>query len=88
MTLTGRLQEASGAASVFCFAERRAAGRGFRLHVRAREEPLPRDRAAAALAGNQGVEDLIRMAPAQYVWGYNGYERPAGAPPAPGAVRW
>ncbi|MBK6981705.1 MAG: lysophospholipid acyltransferase family protein [Betaproteobacteria bacterium] len=88
MTLTGRLQEASGAAIVFCFAERLAAGRGFRLHVRAREEPLPRDRAAAALAVNQGVEDLIRMAPAQYLWGYNRYKRPAGAPPAPGALRW
>lgn len=88
MTLTGRLQEASGAAIVFCFAERLAGGRGFRLHVRAREESLPPDRAAAALAVNRGVEDLIRMAPAQYLWGYNRYKRPAGAPPAPGALRW
>jgi KDO2-lipid IV(A) lauroyltransferase len=86
MTLTGRLQESSGAALVYCFAERLAEGRGFRLHLRAREEPLPADRAAAALAINRGVEELVRMAPAQYLWGYNRYKRPAGAPPAPGAI--
>jgi Kdo2-lipid IVA lauroyltransferase/acyltransferase len=83
MTLTGRLQEASGAALVFCFAERLAGSAGFRLRLRAREEPLPADRAAAARAVNEGVEALIRMAPAQYLWGYNRYKRPAGAPPAP-----
>ena len=52
------------------------------------EEPLPRERAAAALAVNRGVEELILMAPAQYLWGYNRYKRPAGAPPAPGALSW
>lgn len=85
MTLTGRLQEASGAAIVFCFAERLPGGAGFRLRLRAREEPLPADRAAAARAVNLGVEELIRLAPSQYLWGYNRYKRPAGAPPAPGA---
>lgn len=88
MTLTGRLQESSGAALVFCFAERLPEGRGFRLHLRAREEPLPADRREATLAVNRGVEELIRLAPAQYLWGYNRYKRPAGAPPAPGAIRW
>ena len=88
MTLTGRLQESSGAALVFCFAERLADGRGFRLRLRAREEPLPADRAAAALAVNRGVEELVRLAPEQYLWGYNRYKRPAGAPPAPGAIAW
>jgi KDO2-lipid IV(A) lauroyltransferase len=88
MTLTGRLQESSGAALVFCFAERLAGGRGFRLRLRAREELLPADRAAAALAVNRGVEELVRLAPEQYLWGYNRYKRPAGAPPAPGAIAW
>ncbi|HRE14809.1 MAG TPA: lipid A biosynthesis acyltransferase, partial [Usitatibacteraceae bacterium] len=45
MTLTGRLQEATGAALVFCFAERLPEGRGFRLVLRHREAPLPADRA-------------------------------------------
>jgi KDO2-lipid IV(A) lauroyltransferase len=88
MTLIARLQEASGAAIVFCFAERLPGGAGFRLRLRARAEPLPAGRAEAALAVNRGVEALIRMAPAQYLWGYNRYKRPAGAPPAPGAPSW
>ena len=88
MTLTGRLQEASGAVIVFCFAERLPEGRGFRLHLRPRLEPLPAERAGAARAINEGVEALIRLAPAQYLWGYNRYKRPAGAPPAPGAPAW
>jgi KDO2-lipid IV(A) lauroyltransferase len=88
MTLTGRLQEASGAAIVFCFAERLPAGAGFRLRLRAREAPLPGEGKAAARAVNEGVETLIRMAPAQYLWGYNRYKRPAGAPPSPGSPPW
>jgi KDO2-lipid IV(A) lauroyltransferase len=85
MTLIGRLQESSGAALVFCFAERLPAGGGFRLRLRLREAPLPADRSASARAVNEEVEALIRLAPAQYLWGYNRYKRPAGAPPAPEA---
>ena len=85
MTLTGRLQEASGAALVFCFAERLPEGLGFRLHLECREDSLPKgDRVAAARAVNAGVEALIALAPAQYLWSYNRYKRPAGAPAAPG----
>ena len=29
------------------------------------------------------VEKLIRDCPSQYLWGYNRYKRPSGAPPAP-----
>ena len=83
MTLLGRLQESSGAALVFCFARRLADGAGFELHLLPREAPLPADRAAAAREVNAMVERLIRMAPAQYLWGYNRYKRPAGAPPPP-----
>jgi len=25
----------------------------------------------------------VRMAPSQYLWGYNRFKRPAGAPPPP-----
>jgi KDO2-lipid IV(A) lauroyltransferase len=27
---------------------------------------------------------VVRMAPEQYLWGYNRYKTPKGAPPAPG----
>jgi Kdo2-lipid IVA lauroyltransferase/acyltransferase len=29
------------------------------------------------------VERLVAACPSQYLWGYNRYKRPAGAPPAP-----
>jgi KDO2-lipid IV(A) lauroyltransferase len=83
MTLPARLQESTGAAMVFCFAERLPGGTGFRLHLRELDGALPRDRRAAARLVNEGVEGLIRMAPMQYLWGYNRYKRPAGAPPPP-----
>ncbi len=83
MTLVGRLQEASQAALVFCYAERLPRGEGFALHLRALEEPLPRDKRAAAERVNAMVEKLVRECPSQYLWGYNRYKRPAGAPPPP-----
>jgi KDO2-lipid IV(A) lauroyltransferase len=83
MTLLGRLQEASGAAIVFCFAERLARGEGFVLHLEPLPEPLPEDRAQSARQVNAMVEKLVRICPTQFLWGYNRYKRPAGAPPAP-----
>jgi KDO2-lipid IV(A) lauroyltransferase len=83
MTLVGRLQEASGAALVFCFAERLPGGEGFVLHCEPLDQPLPADRRESARRVNEGVEKLIRMCPSQYLWGYNRYKRPAGAPPPP-----
>jgi KDO2-lipid IV(A) lauroyltransferase len=85
MTLVGRLQEASGAALVFCFAERLAGGAGFVLHCDALAQPLPADRREAARIVNAHVEKLVRIAPLQYLWGYNRYKQPAGAPPPPQA---
>ena len=84
MTLLGRLQEASKAAIVFCYAERLGSGEGYVLHLHPLAEPLPDDRREAARRVNAMVETLVRAAPAQYLWGYNRYKRPAGAPPAPG----
>jgi len=86
MTLVGRLQQASDAAVVFCFAERLPRGEGFAMHFHALAEALPLERAAATLRVNQEVEKLVRMCPTQYLWGYNRYKRPAGAPPPPGTV--
>ncbi|HEX5129442.1 MAG TPA: lysophospholipid acyltransferase family protein [Usitatibacter sp.] len=83
MTLLARLQEASGAALVFCFAERLPRGAGYKLHFQPLEEPLPQDRAQAARRVNESVERLSALCPVQYLWGYNRYKRPAGAPPPP-----
>jgi Kdo2-lipid IVA lauroyltransferase/acyltransferase len=86
MTLIGRLQQASGAAVVFCYAERLAQGAGYRLHFEPLEEPLPEERSRAARIVNERVERLVRACPEQYLWGYNRYKRPAGGPPAPNAT--
>ena len=86
MTLPARLQQASGAAVVFCYARRLPAAEGYELHLEALADPLPDDRTAAARIVNDAVEKLIRECPEQYLWGYNRYKRPAGAPPPPGAT--
>jgi KDO2-lipid IV(A) lauroyltransferase len=83
MTLLGRLQESSGAALVFCFAERLPRSEGFVMHFEALREPLSKDRSVATRRVNEMVEKLVRVCPSQYLWGYNRYKRPAGAPPAP-----
>jgi KDO2-lipid IV(A) lauroyltransferase len=85
MTLVGRLQEVSGAAVVFCYAERLPRGEGFLLHYAPIEAPLSADRAVATRQVNAMVEQLVRACPTQYLWGYNRYKRPAGAPPPPQA---
>ena len=85
MTLLGRLQAASGAALVFCFAERLPHGEGFTMRFAPLEGELPDDRRAAAQRVNAKVEELVRACPLQYLWGYNRYKRPAGAPPPPEA---
>lgn len=87
MTLPARLQEASGAAIVFCYAERLPHGAGYDLHFAPLEDELPADRREAARRINERIEQLIRACPAQYLWCYNRYKRPAGAPPPPSAVQ-
>jgi KDO2-lipid IV(A) lauroyltransferase len=85
MTLLGRLQEASAASLIFCFAERLPKGAGYRMHLQPLAQPLPADRHEAARGVNAQVERLVRACPSQYLWGYNRYKRPAGAPPPPAA---
>ncbi len=83
MTLLPRLAQTSNAVVLFFFAERLPKGQGFRITI----EPMPSgfssDKFIAARETNAMVETLIRRAPAQYLWGYNRYKQPAGAPPAP-----
>ncbi|MCC7487454.1 MAG: lysophospholipid acyltransferase family protein [Burkholderiales bacterium] len=78
MTLAGRLQRRSGAAVIMAFAERLAEGRGYWLHLAALG-PGALDETAL----NRAIESQIRRCPAQYLWGYNRYKVPAGAPPHP-----
>jgi len=78
MTLAAKLAARPGSVCLLAFGERLPGGEGYVLHVR----PLP-----AAEAGengtrrmNRALESLIRECPGQYLWGYNRYKRPKGAP--------
>jgi Kdo2-lipid IVA lauroyltransferase/acyltransferase len=81
MTLLGRLCASTDPAVFVAFAKRlpRAAGYEIELEV-----------VDADLAGKEGAQHLndilertIRTCPEQYLWGYNRYKHPAGAPPPP-----
>jgi len=76
MTLAVRLQRATGATVIMVFAERLPGGRGYHMHFE--ELPTaPFDETAL----NRSVETQVRRRPVQYLWSYNRYKIPAGAPP-------
>ncbi len=79
MTLLPRLAQKSGAAVIYCFAERLSWGRGFHLHFIAAPAVANEEMVAAATAVNAAVEQCVRIAPAQYQWSYKRFRtRPAG----------
>jgi KDO2-lipid IV(A) lauroyltransferase len=83
MTLPARLARQFDAIVIFVFGERLPRGEGYRIHLRRLKEPLTGDASRDAATMNRGLESLIRECPTQYLWGYNRYKVPAGAPPPP-----
>lgn len=83
MTLPGKLAAQTGVAVILTAGERLPLGRGWRVHYLRLPEPLPADPLAQASLINQTMEALIRRFPTQYLWSYNRYKKPAGAPPPP-----
>lgn len=81
MTLVKRLVRAGHAQVLLAYAERLPWGRGYRLIIRAFDEPFADDQAEAAAQVNRALESLIRQAPAQYLWNYNRYKVPPGVEP-------
>jgi len=88
MTLPGKLATSGGAIVLFIFGERvrdldgkRA---GFRIHLQPLSAPLTGVAERDARQVNADLERLIRTCPTQYLWGYNRYKHPAGAPLPPG----
>ena len=82
MTLAARLTE-TGAVSLLTWGERLPGGRGYRIHFLPPSQPLTGSTVDRAQQINFEIERLIRQCPAQYLWGYNRYKRPAGAEPPP-----
>ncbi len=79
MTLAARLEQ-TGATALFVVAERLHYGAGYQLHFRPLSAPLTGDLPERVAQLNREIEDNIRQCPEQYLWGYNRYKRPAGAP--------
>lgn len=74
MVLVSRLAARTGAQVLFAFCERLPRGAGFRLHISQAPEGIDEDDLDIACAAlNRGVEDCVRIAPAQYQWTYKRY---------------
>jgi KDO2-lipid IV(A) lauroyltransferase len=85
MTLAARLVQQTGATPLLLVCERLPAGTGWRIHVQPLPEPLParaegqgedEHQAACAAVMNRTMEHGIRIAPGQYLWGYDRYKPP------------
>ncbi|CCJ47523.1 lysophospholipid acyltransferase family protein [Bordetella parapertussis] len=87
MTLPGKLASQTGVAVILTAGERLPGGRGWRIHYARVPEPLPDGPQEQAALINSAMESLIRRFPEQYLWGYNRYKVPRGAPPAPDSAR-
>jgi KDO2-lipid IV(A) lauroyltransferase len=74
MTLAARLAQ-SGAAVILTYAERLHYGAGYHMRLFA-----PAGDVTTPAGINREIERLVRMCPEQYLWGYNRYKAPAGAP--------
>jgi len=84
MTLAGRLARRSGSVTLLAFGERLPRGEGYVVHLRPLPAPLPGESDARRI--NRALENLVRECPQQYLWGYNRYKQPRGAPAPPGAA--
>ncbi|MFI4957735.1 MAG: lipid A biosynthesis acyltransferase [Lysobacterales bacterium] len=74
MVLLPRLAARTGATVLFAFAERLPGGAGYRIHVLPAPPGLAdADLAIACRALNQGVQNCVELAFAQYQWQYKRY---------------
>ncbi len=78
MTLIARLQQKTGAAIIFFYAERLPWGRGFVIRYLPPIDLLSENPEQAARQINAAVEAIVRVCPAQYLWSYNRYKAVRG----------
>jgi len=80
MTLLARLAQMNGVAVLWFTGERLAGGAGFHIHISPQVGTFSGEREADAAVVNANVERLIQRWPQQYLWSYNRYKTPSGAP--------
>lgn len=83
MTLAGKLAQVKNVKALFFVGERLPNGQGFALHIEPLHGELNGDKTHDARIVNQNVEHWIRRFPTQYLFMYNRYKHPAGAPLPP-----
>jgi KDO2-lipid IV(A) lauroyltransferase len=81
MTLMGRLCESLDPAVFLAVAKRLPRGAGYEIEVNRIHGGLAGE--AGARRMNAAVEAMVRKHPEQYLWSYNRYKHPAGAPLPP-----
>ena len=82
LTITARLAKRSGAVVLPFYSEQLAENKGYVLRVASALENYPSDNDIVdATAVNQAIENQVRRAPAQYLWGHRRFKtRPHGEP--------
>lgn len=83
MTLIGKLCEFAHPTVFVAIARRLPDAAGFEIEIVPVEGDLTGVEGARRM--NAAIEAAIRKYPEQYLWGYNRYKHPAGAPPRPAA---
>ena len=78
MTLVGKLVEATDAAILMTAAVRLPDGAGYAIHFSEFDGNPSGEGGPRAI--NAAIERLVKSEPSQYLWGYNRYKIPAGAP--------
>lgn len=76
MTLAARLAQQAGVEVLLGWGERLSWGRGYVVHVQAFPEPLSAHMDEATHQINRAMEQMVRQAPQQYLWGYARYKAP------------
>ncbi|MGF6147111.1 Lipid A biosynthesis lauroyl acyltransferase [Kingella potus] len=83
MTLAAKLAQVKDVQTFFFCGERLPGGTGFVLHIEPLRGTLNGDKAHDARIINENVEYWVRRFPQQYLFAYNRYKQPAGAPERP-----
>ena len=81
MTLIAKLCELTRPSVFVAIARRLPNAAGFEIEVAPVEGDLTGAKGARRM--NAAIEAAVRKYPEQYLWGYNRYKQPAGAPPPP-----
>lgn len=83
MTLAAKLAQVKNVKTLFFVGERLPNGEGFALHIAPLSGSLNGDKTHDARIVNENVEYWVRRFPEQYLFAYNRYKQPVGAPERP-----